>query len=101
VGIAGQNNAAIDSVFGEGVADSLEDGTIVQKSSTGTMTTINPNTYNLKNMVTVKGFYLDANQKKIPVSTVIDLTKAEGKKNLIYSRDIQACQALNYLFTFH
>jgi hypothetical protein len=80
VGIAGQNNAAIDSVFGEGVADSLEDGTIVQKSSTGTMTTINPNTYNLKNMVTVKGFYLDANQKKIPVSTVIDLTKAEGKE---------------------
>jgi hypothetical protein len=80
VGIAGQNNAAIDSVFGEGVADSLEDGTIVQKSSTGTMTTINPNTYNLKNMVTVKGFYLDANQNRIPVSTVIDLTKAEGKK---------------------
>jgi len=78
VGVVGQNDEAINKVFGSDVASSLPKGTIVQKNSSGLMTTIDPDQLNPKSLVTIKGKYLLGDGKTFKeVNTVLDLSNEQ------------------------
>lgn len=78
VGVVGENNDVINKAFGSNVTDSLPIGTIVQKNSSGLMTTIKPDQFDVKNLVTITGSYIDKGGKKITVNTIVDVSTADG-----------------------
>ena len=81
IGVVGQNDEAINKAFGADVVSSLPKGTIVQKNSSGLMTTIDPNQLNPKSLVTIKGKYVteivNGQPKFIEVNTVLDLSNEQ------------------------
>ena len=81
IGVVGQNDEAINKAFGSDVVSSLPKGTIVQKNSSGLMTTIDPDQLNPKSLVTIKGKYVtevvNGQPKFIEVNTVLDLSNEQ------------------------
>ena len=81
IGVVGQNDEAINKAFGSDVVSSLPKGTIVQKNSSGLMTTIDPDQLNPKSLVTVKGKYVtevvNGQPQFIEVNTVLDLSNEQ------------------------
>ena len=79
VGVVGQNDDAINKTFGFDVTSSLPAGTIVQKNTAGVLTTIKPDDFNVKDLITVEGTYVDGNKNTVNVKTVIDISTESGK----------------------
>jgi hypothetical protein len=78
VGVVGTDNDKINETFGTNVTDSLPVGTIVQQNTSGMLTTIEPDQFDVKNLVTITGSYVDNEGKTINVSTIVDVSTEEG-----------------------
>lgn len=102
IGVVGQNDEAINKAFGSDVASSLPKGTIVQKNSSGLMTTIDPDQLNPKSLVTIKGKYVtdvvNGQPQFIEVNTVLDLSNEKDLAEFNRLKEFSELQGSQLIF---
>jgi len=93
VGVVGTNNDVIDNVFGEGTSGALPTGTIVQKTSTGTMSVIKPDNISASQLIVVKGEYVsDTTGQKEKVDIILNPKDKNFMEQLNFYRGINQKQ---------
>jgi len=102
IGVVGQNDEAINKAFGADVVSSLPKGTIVQKNSSGLMTTIDPDQLNPKSLVTIKGKYVtdvvNGQPQFIEVNTVLDLSNEQDLAEFNRLKEFSELQGSQLIF---
>lgn len=99
IGVVGTDNDKINDAFGTNVTDSLPIGTIVQKNTSGMLTTINPDQFDVKNLITITGSYVDNEGRTINVSTIVDVSTEEGKAEFDKLRGFSTKEASQLIFS--